>query len=104
MIEITPTPNISAWLPWLICWQKMEKSGFPTPWSSSLELVLQVSIYLKKKKKSPHFGAKSGAPLPPKNDDFRSYYQQAYHNKPHYQNFGWFHIPDMYWHDLRREL
>ena len=54
---------------------KTEKSGFLTPWSSSLELVLQVSIYLKKKKKkkSPHSGAKRGAPLPPKNDDFRSY-------------------------------
>jgi len=29
----------------------MNKSGFLTPWSSSLELVLQVSIYSKKKKK-----------------------------------------------------
>ena len=73
MIEITPTPNISAWLPWLICWQKMEKSGFPTPWSSSLELVLQVSINLKKKKKSPYIGAKTGAPLFPERDVFRSY-------------------------------
>ena len=52
----------------------MEKSGFPTPWSSSLELVLQGSINLKKKKKkSPYIGAKTGAPLFPERDVFRSY-------------------------------
>ena len=103
MIEITPTPNISAWPPWLIWWPRMIKSGFLTPWSSSLELVLQVSIYSKKKKKKKRVPILVQRVAPPYPLKMMIFVLTNSRHKASSPKFGWFHIPDMYSHDLRRD-